>query len=214
MQAFLLKIPNQMPYVASRTLNDAAKQVATDLNKSTTRYFDRPTRFTQNAYRVSSRSTKTNLTAEISPKPIQERYLLPSIRGGVRPQRPSERRLGGISPAWTPGADAKLNASGNMSKAAVIKILEGVADRQQHGGSAKNAGSSSTQFTLRDRQGRLRPGVYQRIKGRGVKSVLTFNKLPSIPKRWPIERIARGSLNASWVPLINRYMTEALRTAK
>lgn len=217
MQAFLLEIPKQMPYVASRTLNDAAKQVAEDLNKSTLRYFNKggpPTRFTQNAYRVSSRSSKTNLTAEISPRPIQERYLLPSIRGGVRPQRPSERRLGGIAEAYRPGRDAKLNASGNMSKAATVKILQDVADREQYGGSARNAGSSSTQFTLRDRQGKLRPGVYQRLKKGGVKSVLSFNKLPSIPRRWPIERIARESIGKSWGPLINRYMMEALRTAK
>lgn len=202
-QAWLAQIQGQMPYAASRALNDAAKKVAEDLNKSTTSYFDRPTRFTQNAYRVSSRSNKTNLTAEIRPKSIQERYLLPSIRGGIRPQRPSERRLGGISPAWSPGSGARLNASGNMSKAAVVKALQG-------GGSY---------FALKEQRGKLRPGVYQRM-GSGtarrykVKSILSFNKLPNIPRRWPIERIARGSLNASWTPLINRYLAEALRTAR
>jgi hypothetical protein len=203
MRLALAELQGQLPYAASRALNDAAKKVAEDLNKSTTQYFDRPTRFTQNAYRVSSRSNKTNLTAEIRPKSIQERYLLPSIRGGIRPQRPSERRLGGISPAWRPGADARLNASGNMSKAAVVKALQG-------GGSY---------FALKEQRGKLRPGIYQRM-GSGtmrrykVKSILSFNKLPNIPKRWPIERIARGSLNASWTPLINRYLAEALRTAK
>jgi len=197
-QAWLAQIQGQMPYAASRALNDAAKQLATDLNKSTDRYFDRPTRFTQNAYRVSMRSSKANLVAEVRPKPIQERYLLPSIRGGIRPQRPSERRLGGIAEAYRPGRDARLNASGNMSKAAAVKALKGGGDL----------------FTLRDKRGKLRPGVFQRVKGKGVKSVLSFNKLPNIPRRWPIERIARDSLNASWTPLINRYLAEALRTAK
>ena len=202
-QAWLAQIQGQMPYAASRALNDAAKKVAEDLNKSTTQYFDRPTRFTQNAYRVSSRSNKTNLTAEIRPKSIQERYLLPSIRGGVRPQRPSERRLGGISPAWRPGRDARLNASGNMSKAAVIKAIKG----------------GDPYFRLGEQRGKLRPGIYQRM-GSGtmrrykVKSILSFNKLPNIPRRWPIERIARGSLNASWTPLINRYLAEAIKTAR
>ena len=197
-QAWLAQIQGQMPYAASRALNDAAKKVAEDLNKSTTQYFDRPTRFTQNAYRVSGRSSKTNLVAEVRPKSIQESYLLPSIRGGIRSQRPSERRLGGISPAWRPGADARLNASGNMSKAAVVKALKGGPDL----------------FTLRDKRGKLRPGVFQRIKGKGIKSILSFNKLPNIPRRWPIERIARDSLNASWTPLINRYLAEAMRTAR
>jgi hypothetical protein len=202
-QAWLAQIQGQMPFAASRALNDAAKQVATDLNKSTSRYFDRPTRFTQNAYRVSVRSNKANLVAEVRPKPIQERYLLPSIRGGVRPQRPSERRLGGIPPAWRPGRDARLNASGNMSKAAVVKAIKG----------------GDPYFRLGEQRGKLRPGIYQRM-GSGtmrrykVKSILSFNKLPNIPRRWPIDRIARGSLNASWTPLINRYLAEALRTAK
>jgi hypothetical protein len=198
MRLALAELQGQLPYAASRALNDAAKQMAADLNKSTNQYFDRPTRFTQNAYRVSSRSSKTNLVAEIRPKSIQERYLLPSIRGGVRPQRPSERRLGGASPAWRPGLDARLNASGNMSKAAAVKALKGGPDL----------------FTLRDRQGKLRPGVYQRMKGKGVKSILAFNKLPNIPRRWPIERIARESIGKSWAPLINRYLAEALRTAR
>ena len=202
-QAWLAQIQGQMPYAASRALNDAAKQVAADLNKSTDRYFDRPTRFTQNAYRVSMRSSKSNLAAEVRPKPIQERYLLPSIRGGIRPQRPSERRLGGISPAWRPGRDARLNASGNMSKAAVVKAIKG----------------GDPYFKLGEQRGKLRPGIYQRM-GSGtmrrykVKSILSFNKLPNIPRRWPIERIARGSLNASWTPLINRYLAEAMRTTR
>jgi hypothetical protein len=197
-QAWLAQIQGQMPFAASRALNDAAKQVATDLNKSTSQYFDRPTRFTQNAYRVSMRSSKANLVAEVRPKPIQERYLLPSIRGGIRPQRPSERRLGGIAEAYRPGRDARLNASGNMSKAAAVKALKGGGDL----------------FTLRDKRGKLRPGVFQRVKGKGIKSILSFNKLPSIPRRWPIDRIAKASLNASWTPLINRYLAEALRTAR
>ena len=202
-QAWLAQIQGQMPYAASRALNDAAKKVAEDLNESTSQYFDRPTRFTQNAYRVSSRSSKANLVAEVRPKPIQERYLLPSIRGGIRPQRPSERRLGGIAEAYSPGINARLNASGNMSKVAVVKALKG----------------GDPYFRLDEQRGKLRPGIYQRM-GSGrmrrykVNSILSFNQLPNIPRRWPIDRITRGSLNASWTPLINRYLAEALRTAK
>jgi hypothetical protein len=44
--------------------------------------------------------------------------------------------------------------------------------------------------------------------------VLTFNKLPNIPKRWPVERIAAASINASWAPALNKRMAEALRSAK
>jgi hypothetical protein len=197
-QSWLAEVKGQLPFAASRALNDSAKQAASALNQSTNQYFDRPTRFTQTAYRVSSFSNKRSLEAVLSPKPIQARYLTPSIVGGVRPQRPSERKLGGIAPAWSPGMDARLNASGNMPKAALIKALQG----------------GGNYFTLKDQRGKLRPGVYQRMKRGSVKSILSFNRLPSIPKRWPVERIAVASLNATWAPLMNKYMEEALRTAR
>lgn len=196
--AWLADLQGQLPYAASRALNDCAKKAAADINASTTQYFDRPTSFTQNAYRVSTFSNKRSLEAVISPKPIQERYLAPSIFGGVRPQRPSERRLGGTAEAWSPGGSATLNSYGNMSRAAAVKALKGGADY----------------FTLASKRGKLRPGVFQRMKSGAVKSVLSFNKLPTIPKRWPVARIAAASINASWPAALNTRMAEALKTAK
>ncbi len=201
-QAWLAGIQNQMPFAASRALNEVAKGGVKDLNKSTNKYFDRPTQFTQRAYKVSRFSNKRNLTAELAPQQIQERYLLPSIRGGVRPQRPSERRLT-AAPAWRPGRGARLNASGNMSKAAAVKALKGGPDT----------------FMLDKRRGKLRPGVYRRI-GSGrmrryrVESLLLFNQLPNVPKRWPIQKITQESVSRTWGPALERYVTEALKTAR
>ena len=201
-QAWLAGVQNQMPFAASRALNEVAKGAAKDLNQSTNKYFDRPTKFTQRAYRVSRFSNKRDLTAELAPQQIQERYLLPSIQGGVRPQRPSERRLR-AAPAWRPGRGARLNASGNMSRAAAVKALKGGPDT----------------FTVDKRKGKLRPGVYRRI-GSGkmrryrVESLLLFNQLPNIPKRWPIQKITQESVKGTWGPALQRYVTEALRTAR
>jgi len=201
-QLWLAQIQNQMPFAASKALNEAAKQAAKDLNQSTNQFFDKPTKFTQRAYGVSKWSNKRDLTAELSPRPIQEKYLLPSIRGGTRPQRPSERRLR-LSPAWRPGPDAKLTASGNMSKAAVIKALKG----------------GPEWFTLVEKKGKLKPGVYRR-RGSGtqrrfkVDSILLFGALPNIPKRWPINRITQESVKRNWGPGLQRYVNEALKTAR
>jgi hypothetical protein len=201
-QAWLAGIQNQMPFAASRALNDVAKGSVKDLNHSTNKYFDRPTQFTQRAYRVSRFSNKRSLTAELAPQEIQERYLLPSIQGGVRPQRPSERRLTAVS-AWRPGRGARLNASGNMSKAAAVKALKGGPDT----------------FMLNQRRGKLRPGVYRRI-GSGkmrryrVESLILFNQLPNIPRRWPIQKITQDSVSRTWGPALQRYVTEALKTAR
>jgi hypothetical protein len=198
--AWVAYVHGQIPFAASRALNDVAKQAAADLNNSTGKYFDRPTRFTQRGYYVSRYSSKTDLTVELDLRPIQRSYLLPSIQGGIRPQRPSERRLG-IAPAWRPGRDATIsNATGNISKAQAIKALKG----------------GAVYFTIKDRRGKLGPGIYERRgrKQKEVRSILRFNNLPNIPRRWPIERIARESVNASWAGLMNRRMAEALATAR
>lgn len=197
-QKWLAEIQGQLPYAASRALNDVAKRAAADLNASTPKYFDRPTAFTRNSYRVSSFSNKRNLVAEIAPRPIQARYLTPSIVGGVRPQRPSERRLGGLTPAWAPGRDARLNASGNMSKAALVKALKG----------------GGNYFTVKNQRGKLRPGIYQRMKAGAIKQVLSFGRLPTIPKRWPVERIANASISSNWPAALNKRMAEALSSAR
>ncbi len=201
-QAWLAQIKGQMPFAASRALNEVAKGGVKDLNESTNKYFDRPTQFTQRAYRVSRFSNKRDLTAELAPQQIQGRYLLPSIQGGVRPQRPSERRLA-AAPAWRPGRGVRLNASGNMSKAAAVKALKGGPDT----------------FVIDKRRGKLRPGVYRRI-GSGkmrryrVESLLLFNQLPNIPRRWPIQNITQESVSRTWGPALQRYVTEALKTAR
>ena len=201
-QAWLARIQNQMPFAASRALNEVAKVGVKDLNESTNKFFDKPTQFTQRAYRVSRFSSKRDLTAELRPQQIQERYLLPSIQGGVRPKRPSERRLT-AAPAWRPGRGARLNSSGNMSKAAAVKALKGGPDT----------------FMLDKRRGKLRPGVYRRI-GTGrmrryrVESLLLFNQLPLIPQRWPIRQITQESVSRTWGPALQRYVTEALKTAR
>ena len=202
-QLWLAQIQNQMPFAASKALNEAAKVAAKDLNQSTNHFFDRPSKFTQNAYRVTKWSNKRDLTAELSPKPIQEKYLLPSIRGGIRPQRPSERKLA-LSPAWRPGRDAKRSkATGEITKAHALQALKGGPDW----------------FMLKERKGKLGAGIYRRIgSGRQrrfkLEEVLRFNSLPNIPKRWPINRITKESVSRSWGPGLQRYVSEALRTAR
>jgi len=192
---WLAQINNQMPYATSRALNDAAKEAVKDLNASTTAYFDRPTKFTQRAYHVTAYSNKADLKAILNIRPIQAAYLIPSIRGGIRPQRPSERKTPGIS-AWRPGLDAKLNASGNISKAQAVTALKG-------GGKF---------FTLKEQRGKLQPGVYQRMAKGKIRNILSFNALPNIKARWPIDRIAFQSVKANLPGRLNYWMEQAIKS--
>ena len=202
LSAWVAGLQNQLPYAASRALNDTARQAAADLNRSTTSYFQRPTPFTQRGYQVSRWSSKADLSAELNLRPIQARYLLPSIRGGVRPQRPSERRIGeAYNRAWRPGLDARLDRYGNLPKTTLLAALRGASDQ----------GGQSRFFQLDQSRGRLGPGVYQRMAGRKVRNVLSFGPLPNIPQRWPVERIARESIGRNWPVNLSRWLEEATR---
>ena len=197
MAAWVAGLQNQLPYATSRALNDTAKEAAADLNRSTLRYFQDPTPFTQRGYWVSRWSTKADLSAELNLRPLQSRYLLPSIRGGVRPQRPSEVGLGaGYRRAWKPGPGIKLNRYGNIPKPTVVAALRGVAEK----------GGQSRYFQLDQARGRLWPGIYQRTAKGSVRNVLSFGSLPNIPQRWPVEQVARESIGRHWPVDLSRWL--------
>ena len=194
---WLASIQGQLPYATSRALNDAAKEAVKGLNTSTGKYFDRPTAFTSRGYTVTGYSNKNNLEATLNLRPVQAAYLTPSIVGGIRPQRPSERKTPGIS-AWRPGRDAKLNASGNISKAQAVKALQG-------GGKL---------FRLDTARGKLRPGIYQRMARGKIKNILSFNALPNIPRRWPVDRIVKASVARTLPGRLNYWMEQAIKPKK
>jgi len=191
---WLAEISGQMPYATSRALNDAAKEAVKDLNASTATYFDRPTAFTQKGYTVTGYSTKKDLKATLNLKPLQAKYLLPSIKGGIRPQRPSERKTSGIA-AWRPGLDAKLNSSGNISKAQAVAALKG----------------GSTLFMVKQKQGKLAAGVYQRMAKGKIKNIIGFNALPNIKQRWPLDRVLGESVTKYLPGRLNYWMEQALK---
>ena len=212
LSAWVAGLQNQLPYAASRALNDTARQAAADLNRSTSRYFQRPVAMTQRAYGVSRWSTKTDLSAELNLKPIQASYLATSIRGGIRGQKPSERKIAdsygpllalkrrttagtAVPLAWRPGAGARLNQSGNIPRTSLVAALRG----------------GGRYFQLTQARGRLLPGIYER-KGRNeVRNVLSFGRLPSMPAQWPVERIARDSIGRNWPVNLNRWLEDVTR---
>jgi hypothetical protein len=191
---WLAEISGQMPYATSRALNDAAKEAVKDLNASTTTYFDRPTPFTQKGYTVTGYSSKKDLKATLNLKPLQAKYLLPSIKGGVRPQRPSERKASGVA-AYSPGLDVKLNASGNMSKAQAVAALKG----------------GGTFFTVKQQKGKLKPGVYQRMAKGKIRNILGFNALPAVKQRWPLDRVVGKSVTRHLPSRLNYWMDQVLK---
>lgn len=76
-------IEKQIAFATSVALNKTAVQVEKSLVVQLKRDIDRPTPFTQKAFKVN-RSNKRNLQASVQIKPIQASYLAKQITGGTR----------------------------------------------------------------------------------------------------------------------------------
>lgn len=202
MRGFVAGLEGKLAKAAAKAVNDTAKAAAEELNASTRTAFDRPNKFTERAAYVSRYATASNPSAEVSLRPIQARYLRPNIEGGQRPSKPSERRLAASysslagRAAWRPGADASRDASGNIRRRQLVDTLSGKDPRS---------------FLLTEQRGKLRPGVYRRMARGKLRSVLAFGQLPSLAKRWHVDRIGPAAVAKAWPAAIRRRLDEALK---
>jgi|SRR5690242_14621995 len=122
----------QIPFAASRALNDVAYQVSRkDLPDETSRAFDRPTKATQAAF-VYEKHHKSQAPAvlvkvkEEGAAPI--RWLAPEIYGGDRRATGFERALqrsGILKAGWiaVPAGGAALDQHGNVARGHYARIL-------------------------------------------------------------------------------------------
>ena len=202
MRAFAAGLEGKLQKAAAKAVNDTAKAAAAELNASTRSVFDRPNAFTQRAALVSRYATAANPLAEVALRPLQARYLTPQIVGGQRPAQPSERRLAASRPslngraAWSPGRDAGRDASGNIRRRQLVDAL---------------SGKDPKSFLLTEQRGKLRPGVYRRMARGRLRKVLAFGQLPTLAKRWDVERIGRNAVARAWPAASRRRLDEALK---
>ena len=202
MRGFVAGLEGKLQKAAAKAVNDTAKAAAEELNASTRNAFDRPNQFTQRAALVSRYATATNPSAEVALRPRQDRYLRPSIVGGQRPAKPSERRLAASHPslngraAWRPGIDASRDASGNIRRRQLVDAL---------------SGKDPKSFLLTEQRGKLKPGVYRRMARGKLRNVLAFGQLPSLARRWNVERIGRSAVAKAWPAASRRRIDEALK---
>lgn len=202
MLAYVAGMEGKLQKAAAKAVNDTAKAAAEELNASTRTVFDRPNKFTQRATLVSRYASTINPSAEVALRPTQARYLRPQIVGGQRPAKPSERRLADRYPtlsgraAWRPGIDAGRDASGNIRRRQLVDALSGKDPRS---------------FLLTEQRGKLRPGVYRRMARGKLRNVLAFGQLPTLARRWDVERIGRAAVARAWPAAIRRRLDEALK---
>ncbi|WP_036992219.1 hypothetical protein [Metapseudomonas furukawaii] len=189
-----------IPVATVLALNQTAYDLRARLQQEMESVFDRPTRYTLNSLKVFPAS-RQRLEARVWMKDESvkaepaTRWLAPEIFGGDRRNTRIERQLRerGILPAGkyvVPGAGAKLDRFGNISRGQVTKAVSGVRGFTEQGYNANASDSARSQrkgygrryFLMR--RGFEFIGIAERT-GRGrdkVQMILAFVGKPSYQK--------------------------------
>ena len=196
------------------------------------RVFDRPTPYTMNALFLE-KADATRLVAKVwlkddragSGTPATE-YLLPQVSGGARNVKRFEvglRAIGALPAGWlvTPGAGARLDAYGNVSKGQIIEVLSQLRITLLAGSTRNMSFDARRQIRAQRRAGgrffvvapggRLQPGVYQReFFGRNVTPVFAFVSRASYRKRLDFYGEASKVIEANLQAEIGRGIAEQI----
>lgn len=222
----------QVPFATAVALTRTAKNAEALLKAEMARVFDRPTPFTLNSI-YTKPATKRDLTASVEVKdfagkadaPI--RWLAPQIYGGPRRKKRFEQLLTsrGVLPAGmyaVPGSAARFDRYGNMSRGQITQILSALGASRDDGQnrtakSRKRKGARlSVYFALKERRGRLPPGVYERIGfafGSAVRPVLVFTRAPVYRKRLRFFEITQDTVRTEFPRQFVLALNQALGSA-
>ena len=220
-------VMRQVPYAMSRALNDVAEDGHKAMQAEMRDVFDRPTRWTLNAFMVW-RSSKTNLIATIRERPSvgSRHYLKVQNTGGTRPQTGLEKLLegkvamSGIFAAVTPAAGAKRDAYGNWSVGERNQALSAI-KAQRDGRSnttTASAGRSRAKgrakyWTPRPGSG-LSPGIYKRDSLGFIKVENFTRSMPSYQRRIDFGKVALTDARKRYETHFARRLRDAMATAK
>lgn len=232
----------QSRFAAAVALTGTAQDVRAAEIDEMRKVFDRPTRFTLNSLFLKP-ATKDNLQATVFVKDSDRpnHYLLPEIDGGLRPQKRFEellRQRGMLGPdeRTVPGAGAKIDSFGNMSRAQIIQILSqlqafNLAGASQnatnskrskakrstvgyfyarHGESRQGAGS----WRNGDKVQHLATGIYAKTSDGKIIPVLIFVRRAAYRQRLRFYDVANRVIALKFEARFAVAYANALRTAK
>jgi hypothetical protein len=218
----------QLPFATATALNKTAALVERAEVEAMKAVFDRPTRWTLNSLFIRY-AKKGRLEARVWVKDYASkgqpptRWLLPEVMGGRRKHKGSEGLLAarGILPAGQflmPGKGMKLDASGNVSRGRMQKILSGLgAQRDKYSnstGSRRSQANSKRFFVLG--KGANAVGIAERTgKKRGsVNMLFAFGKDPSYSSLLDFFGIANREVHTHLPVEGEKAMTAAVLSAK
>lgn len=211
-------------------LNHTANQARQALRAEMSSVFDRPTPFTLNAVRIFT-AKPSNLQSALWVKDEKdgasggqapEAWVAPQVFGGQRKYRRSEQMLRdkGILPPGmfiVPGAGARLDQYGNMSRGQMIQVLSGLSAFNVAGFNANASGSRRSVkkghalafFVMK--RGKVPIGIAER-RGKQVAMVLAFVKQPTYRPRFDFHGVVRrvAENDAQLEANIDKAVTKAL----
>lgn len=172
-------------------LNDTADDVLKHVQGRMDEVFDRPTRFTKNAFMVW-RAKPNNLEAQVLERPSVGRrhYLKVQEAGGRRGQTGLERLLGsrvaydGVLQSAVPGKGAKLDAYGNWSNGERNQALSAVQAQRDVAtnttADARKRRRKRAGFFVPKPGSKLSPGIWKRAADGSISKVLHFSAVAPV----------------------------------
>jgi hypothetical protein len=239
----MLAAPSQIGFALKQAVNNSATKAREDVREQMRTKFNRPTNYFLNSLRVKYATSKEAPIAEVWFKDKNsvesaDSMVGPHIFGGERRFKPMETRLqrAGLLPSgWqvVPGAGAKLDAFGNMSRGEISLILNVLGTYKESG---YNKANDKTKARLAKgnikknvygfelwvnpvggtKGKHLPPGVYKRVTtgfGSSLKPMLIFVKSTNYRKRLDFYAIVNQSVNQNLQPEFDAAFLKAVNTA-
>jgi hypothetical protein len=228
-------LQKQVRFAAAKALTQTAKKVQTRLIAEMGSQFDRPTPYTLRSTFVKP-ATKTELSAIVGLKdragskaamPPAE-LLAHQFKGGGRLWKGLERYLHragliGAGEFVAPGAGARLDRFGNMSRGQISQLMSqlriGIDPYQYATKSARsrrNVSKAGRIFWARGnaKDGHLPRGAWIDMGPPvGLRPLLLVVSRPAYRRRIDLDRLARDVVAKEWGPTFDAALADAIRTA-
>ena len=239
---------DQMPFATARALTKTQQLVQAGLQAEMGKVFENPTPYTMSSLRLEP-ATKQTLRSRVWLKDDTfkgtpaTKYLGPQVDGGERSLKRFERALQhrGILPPGmvaVPGAAAQVDQYGNVISSQIVQILSYFDAFPQQGYRAnmtqrrrdnlakgKNGARGYSYFALSQAEGKLLPGIYQRMSygndarishlQRGAaKPVFIFVAMPTYRRLLDWYGVAQRITEAEFPRQLRESFDQARRTAR
>ena len=226
----------QIPFAASKALNQTAVELKSWNRIQMQRRFDKPVKYTLDAFMVD-RSNKRKLVAGVrrKDKPSGKHYLEVQAKGGTRPRKGVEKMMeqriayNGILRAVVPTSKGNgQTKAGGINMGEVNRAMAGLGssysatsytrDRQRAAESKRNLQKRPSQYFVSEpSSGKNKTGGIYKKSAAGKKVTKVFHFLdysPQYKKKLPFKSYMTKQAKLSFPKNLRREMRAALRTAK